>query len=414
MSGLGSDVGETTTRGEVGLIEAYALLNSAGGTVKARAARRRVGEVGTSAGLRDLGGTDGGDVGGSGRENGVEVVLRAGRIGTSVSTRVSRGADEGDSTNTNLLEFGVDPLDVLGVVETELLALGSSNAVLALGLLVPSVRDGVDERNNLGGKHVAGESVQPDVVLLDPEPSLSSNSNSQDVLDVEGSFDLGVGGVIVTNDVVGSHWRNVDGELGGEVGEIGGGEVLVLELDDTSGGVTGNLGRSSLVDDLDGLGGNGNQSLRLGRLLEGKARNGELAKSSNEFDVLGKVVGDGKLAKLTNELSSSLLVFEESELSVEQFGGGSNRGLGVDGVSSVFQFLGSTVDQPSHDLLLDLDGRGDERSDLLNAHEVTVVRAIGIADIPEEGLKLFQVVLFESDDEREFVGLLSSTQVCPR
>lgn len=304
VSGLGSDVGETTTRGEVGLIEAYALLNSAGGTVKARAARRRVGEVGTSAGLRDLGGTDGGDVGGSGRENGVEVVLRAGRIGTSVSTRVSRGADEGDSTNTNLLEFGVDPLDVLGVVETELLALGSSNAVLALGLLVPSVRDGVDERNILGGKHVAGESVQPDVVLLDPEPSLSSNSNSQDVLDVEGSFDLGVGGVIVTNDVVGSHWRNVDGELGGEVGEIGGGEVLVLELDDTSGGVTGNLGRSSLVDDLDGLGGNGNQSLRLGRLLEGKARNGELAKSSNEFDVLGKVVGDGKLAKLTNELSS--------------------------------------------------------------------------------------------------------------
>lgn len=250
VNGLRGDVGETTSRGEVGLSEAYALFGTGRSAVLSRAARRRVREVSSARSGGDLGSTDGGDVRRGSREDRVEVSLRAGRIGTSVSTRVSRGADEGDSTKTNLLEFSVDTLNVLGVVETHLLAFSTTNTVLALGFLVPTVGDGVDERNVLGGEHVAGETVQPNVVLLDPEPTLSSKSDSEDVLDIEGGLNLRIGWVVVTNDVVRGKRRDWDGEGGREVGEISRGVVLIFKLDDTSRGVTSNLDKSVKVKNL--------------------------------------------------------------------------------------------------------------------------------------------------------------------
>lgn len=299
-----SNLGETTTRGEVSLSKAYALLSSGRSTVKSRASRRRVGEVGASRSRGDLGGTNGGDVRRSSREDRVKVALRARWVSTSIGARVSRSADEGNSTKTNLLEFSVDALNVLGVVKSHRLALSTTDTVLALVFLIPTIGDGVYKRNILGSEHVAGESVQPDVVLLNPEPSLSANGDTKNVLDIKGSLNLRVGRVIVSNDVVVGKRRDVDGELSSELGQVGGGEVLVLEFDDTSRGVSSNLSRANLVDSVNRLGSNGNQSLRLlrSRLLEVKARSRELAETSNELNVVSKEVRDREGSKLADEL----------------------------------------------------------------------------------------------------------------
>lgn len=300
----GGDIGETTTRGEIGLRVAYTLLSTGGSAVLSGTSRRRVGEIGPTGSSGDLGGSNRGDVRGGGREDWVEVVLGARRISTTVSSRISGSADKGNSLKTDLLELSVDTLNILGVVKTHLLALSATDTVLALVLLVPSIGDGVDERNILGGEHVAGESVQPDVVFLNPEPSLSTEGDSEDVLDIEGGLDLGVGRIIVTNDVVGGKRGNVDAELRGEVGKIGRRVVLVLKLDDSSGGVTGDLSSSGLIDGLDGLGGDGDQNLGISGLLEGEARSRELAKSGHELYVLSKVVRNRERAKLANDLSA--------------------------------------------------------------------------------------------------------------
>lgn len=413
VDGLGSDVRETTSRGEVGLSEADALFGTGRSTVKSRAARRRVREVSLSGGGGDLGGSDGGDVRGGGREDRVKVVLGARWISTSVGTRISGSTDESDTTETNLLEFRVDTLNVLGVVESHLLALSTSDTVLALGFLIPSVGDGVYERNVLGAEHVAGESVQPNVILFDPEPSLGTGGNSEDILDIEGSFDLRVGRHVVTNDVVSGKRRDRDGERGGEVGEIGRREILILEFDDTSGGVSSDLSTSSLVDGLDGLRGDGDQSFRSKVLLVSKTRNRELTESSNELNVFTGRVRSREGTKLTNNLTSRLNVLEHTELSVEQLGGSLDGSLGVDGITLVLQVFSTTINQPSHNGLLDLDGRSDDGSDFFDGHKVTVVGAVRVGNIPEEGFKLLQVLLVESDDEGELVGRLSRTQMLP-
>jgi len=238
---LGSNERESTSRSVVGLSERDGFFVTARSAALSRTSRRRVREVSNSRRLVNLCSTNRGDERRGSRERRVQVVFRAVRVGTSVSSRVTRGGDEGNSTESNLLELNVDFGDVSLGVNSELLAFLSTNSVFALIFFVPSIGNGVNKRNVGGSEHVNTESVEPNVVGFNPEPSLSVDSDSESPLDVKVGFDLRVGWVVGSDDVVGGNSRNVNGELGGEGGKIVRGEVLVDEFDDTARRVTGNL-----------------------------------------------------------------------------------------------------------------------------------------------------------------------------
>lgn len=408
----GGNEGETTTRSEVGLVEAHGLFGTSRSAAHARASRGWVGEVSLARSIRDLSGSDGGNVGGSTREDRVKVVLSTVVVSTAVGTRVTRGGEDGDTADTDLLEFDVDSLDVLGVVEAELLALSSTDTVLALGLFVPSVGDGVNEGDILATEHVGGETVQPDGIGFDPEPALSIGGNTEDVLDIEGGFDLRVGRLVGANDVVGGEGGDLHVELGGELGEIRGRIVLIFEFDDTSRGVSVYFSVSSSVHDLDGLGadGDGNIGVEVTLLLNGlEFADGELAESSNEVNVVGKVVRDGEVTKLTDDLLARF-VLENLEGGGEEFGGSSNGSLGVDGISTVLEDFSATVYQPTHNFLGVVDGRSDQSSDFFNLHEVTIVGAVGVGHIPENLFEFLEVTLVKGYNERNFLGLFGIAQ----
>lgn len=102
-------------------------------------------------------------------------------------------------------------------------------------------------------------------------------------------------------------------------------------------------------------------------------------------------------------------MFEHAKLGVKQLGGSLNSGLGEDGIASVLQVLSSTINQPSHDGLLDQHRRGDNGSDFFDGLEVTVVHAVRVGHIPEKGLEMFQIVLVKSDDEGKLVSGIGSS-----
>lgn len=259
---------------------------------------------------------------------------------------------------------------------------------------------------------MGGETVQPDGISFDPEPTLSISGNSEDVLDIEGSFDLRVGRLVGSNDVGSGKRGDSDTELGGKLGEIGRRVVLVLEFDYTSRGVTVNFSVGSSVHDLDGLRGDGDGSLRVevALLLDGlELADGELRESSNEVNALGHLSRDRKFAKLTNDLLARF-VLENLEGGGEETRGNSNGGLSVDGISAVFDNLSTTINQPTHNLLGFLDRRRDQRGDCLNAHEVTVGRVVRVGHIPEDLLELFEVLLVKSNNEGNFLRLLDCPQ----
>jgi hypothetical protein len=297
---------------------AYTLFSTTRSTAESGASRRRVGEVSLSSGRRDLSGSNGGDEGRASREDRVQVVLGAIRISSSVSTGVTRSRDHGNSTKTELLEFCVDTLNVDFVGDTQLLAFSTTNTILALSFLVPTVRDGVHKRNILGGEHVGGEPVEPDRISLNPEPTSSHMAYSKNVLNIKSGFDLRIGRIVLSNNVVGGNRGNANIEFRSKVSKISRREVLIFELNNSDGRVLHYLSGTSLVDNLDGLRGNGDGNFRrLSRLLVGKSRSGELTKSSNHVYVLGNFVREAERTELTNEFLSCL-VLEQLELSVQQ------------------------------------------------------------------------------------------------
>jgi len=135
-----SNIGETTSRGKVGLRIAYTFFvttrSSAGLT---GSSRRRIRKRLASVTLINLGSTAGCNGGRSSRVDRIQVILAAVRIGTAISTRVTRGANEGNSTKSNLLELCINKSNILVRVNSKLLAFVATNTIFALHLFVPSV-----------------------------------------------------------------------------------------------------------------------------------------------------------------------------------------------------------------------------------------------------------------------------------
>lgn len=178
---MGGNVGETTSGGEE-----RSSVGDSNFTTGQRAGGGGADWCSGGGGLGngvELGGTDGDEVGGGSGVIGSQLVGRAVLIGSSVGSRVSRSSQDGDSSQTNLLEFNVDSLDVLDGVDAEVVASGLN---LALIFLRPSPGHG-DDVGDLGvlekGKT---EVIQP--IGLSPVPVLGLLTDGGDVLVVEGGF----------------------------------------------------------------------------------------------------------------------------------------------------------------------------------------------------------------------------------
>lgn len=157
VRGLRGDVRETTTRGKVSdIVRDSDFITTRRALVTLTVADR--GDV-LEVELRvvELGGTDGSDKGGGGREVGLEVREGAVRVSTAVGTRVTRSDNDGNTTETDLLEFSVDTGGITVTVDAELLATSSIN--IALISFRPAVRDGDDLRDRLGAEEVLAETV---------------------------------------------------------------------------------------------------------------------------------------------------------------------------------------------------------------------------------------------------------------
>jgi len=242
-----------------------------------------------------------------------------------------------------------------------LLALSTSDTSLALSLLVPSVRDRADERDHLGREHMSGESVQPDGISLNPEPSSRISGNTKDVLDIKSCLNLRVVGLVSTDDVVRGKSRDSQTELGGKVTKIGGGEVLVLELNNTGRGVTSNISTLSSIDNLNCLGSNRHLNFGVeGLSLQAQASSfgGEFRETSYEVDVMSKLVWNGEGTELTSN-ASSRGVFVNFERGREKLRNNSDGGTCQNVISTVFNKFDTAFNQPSHDLLLVVNGRSD-------------------------------------------------------
>jgi hypothetical protein len=143
--------------------------------------------------IDEASGSDGGNIRGGGGEGGLEADAEI-----AASTAIARGEDDGDSASTQLLELGREALFV---------------RLRGLTLALVTVGDAVDPRSIglVAQESDPGSEVSPEIVRwVAVEPGLNLGSNAHDVLNVEGGLNAGVGGSVVTNDLV-------DGLLGSVV-----------------------------------------------------------------------------------------------------------------------------------------------------------------------------------------------------
>jgi len=179
---LGSNVGETTSRSE----ERSSVGNS-NFTSCQRAGSGRANWGGSSGSLGDgieFGGTNRDEVRGSCGVVGSQLVGRAIFIGSSVGSGVAGSSQDGHTSQTNLLEFSVNSLNVLHGVDTKVVASWLDLALIFLG---PAPRHGDDVRNLCVLEKGKAEVVQP--VSLSPVPVLGLLTDGCDVLVIKGGFD---------------------------------------------------------------------------------------------------------------------------------------------------------------------------------------------------------------------------------